>query len=194
MDDEQDLKALELIRASGKKRQLGIQLLYQNYYDRFRSYGVRRGLKSEDADEVSQNAFVNIVRYCENFKGDAPVLKGWLWRILRNCYIDFVTAQPPASPKPVSDENGNDIEENYEDIKESDEDAVECVRNAFLEFYVEQEEAADALYLSTIEGWSSKELAEYLDRTDGATREYLRQCRKKFAPFMEICKEYLEED
>ena len=53
------------------------------------------------------------------------------------------------------------------------------------------EEQAQALTLIAFYGWDIEEISRFLGRTQGATREYLSQSRKKLRPFLEPCHEYL---
>jgi hypothetical protein len=39
---------------------------------------------------------------------------------------------------------------------------------------------------------SIREIAGILERSEGATREYLSQCRKKLEPFLQVCRELLQ--
>ena len=73
----------------------------------------------------------------------------------------------------------------------TDGNATECVKIAKIAFEKDHPERAKAIELSAIEGWTIKELAVFLDRSEGATREYLSQCRKFLKPYTEPCREYL---
>ena len=55
---------------------------------------------------------------------------------------------------------------------------VDCVRRAWRAFTADHPQRAEALNLAILEEWSPVELADYLGRSYGATREYLSQCRK----------------
>jgi DNA-directed RNA polymerase specialized sigma24 family protein len=61
---------------------------------------------------------------------------------------------------------------------------VDCVRRAFQDFATAHPERAQALGLVAFEGWTAHELATYLGRTYGATREYVSQCRTHLRPYL----------
>ncbi|MCE9641455.1 MAG: hypothetical protein K8S22_15150, partial [Betaproteobacteria bacterium] len=63
----------------------------------------------------------------------------------------------------------------------------DCVRKAFAAFGEAFRVRAEVLMLVAVEGWDMKELATMLGRTEGATREYVSQCRQKARPFFEPC-------
>ena len=45
------------------------------------------------------------------------------------------------------------------------------------------------LYLAVVEGWTREELAKHLDRSTHAATEYLSQCKAKFRPYVENCRD-----
>jgi DNA-directed RNA polymerase specialized sigma24 family protein len=113
----------------------------------------------------------------------------WLWTVARNCMLTYFRR------------NKNDLETEYDDsvLEDSNHSSVgtglasleDCVQIAFEKFSESHKERAEVLRLATIEGWSMNELATFLSRTVGATREYVSQCRKYFRPFLELCRDYI---
>ena len=59
-----------------------------------------------------------------------------------------------------------------------------------MQFAKAEPERAYALEL-VIEGVEGKEIADRLGRSEMATRQYLTQCRKHIAPFIQNCLELL---
>ena len=71
--------------------------------------------------------------------------------------------------------------------------AEDCVQQALSLFAKEHSDRARVLSLAAIEGWDTKEVAAFIGRTLGATREYISQCRKYFSKYLEPCQEYLSD-
>jgi RNA polymerase sigma-70 factor (ECF subfamily) len=68
----------------------------------------------------------------------------------------------------------------------------DCVRRAYTRFAEAYADRAEILSRVAFDGWDIDDVAVALRRTNGATREYLSQCRKKLKIFLEPCKELLE--
>ena len=64
------------------------------------------------------------------------------------------------------------------------EDAA-CVRRAWRAFAADHPERAEALERAVLEEWNTAELAAFLNRSAGATREYVSQCRKVWRGYWE---------
>ena len=187
-DQQSDEFCFEKIKQGGYVRQLGVAQLYRKYAPMMRGYFCKNRLSIEEAEDVVQETFVNIVRSCDKFRGDCEI-RMWLWTVARNCMLMHFRA------------NKNDLESEYDDSIVNDSEHHEqtmdfasledCVQDAFLKFSEQFTERAEVLRLATIEGWSMKELSTFLSRTVGATREYVSQCRKYFRPFLELCRDYI---
>jgi len=184
MDDH---GCLNLIRNGGAGSEHGLSMLFRRYATPFKRYFIKHGLSLADAEDMVQDAFVSIVRHAKGFRGECDI-KLWLWKIARNTMLSQFRKK-------------NHQHEDIDDIadilpgKEVPECASlsldECVKQAFSRFSKQQPEKAETLTLASVQGWSTKELAEFLGRTLGATREYISQCRKHFKPYLEPCREFL---
>jgi RNA polymerase sigma-70 factor (ECF subfamily) len=130
------------------------------------------------------------VRHCGDFRGEARI-DAWLWSIARNCLMDhFRRARPEvvldddeliaaagAAPEPQRDTGGG---------------LDECVRKAYATFALANADRAEVLARVAFDDWRIEDVAAMLKRSNGATREYLSQCRKKLKTFLEQCREYLD--
>jgi RNA polymerase sigma-70 factor (ECF subfamily) len=182
-------QCLERIRQGGKQRAEAISQLYRQCAHRFLAYFQKHRVPGNDAEDLVQEVFVKVVRRCEEFRGEARI-EAWMWRIARNCLIDYFRRARPEDP--VDEDElirlvGSD--KNPGPLKS---DGLEdCVRVAFAEFAQAHPDRAEVLRLIAFEGWDIAEVAAMLNRTSGATREYLSQCRKRLQVFLEPCRQYL---
>ncbi len=210
MEENIDLMAINLIKEGGAAREEGVSILYKRYY-RILSYLFINGTRIEaDADELIQETFIKIVKSCQTFKGEASV-STWIRKIAKNCMIDHIRRRPN---QVELDEEGwygdnysdeNTLEGDYRALwliknqpsipSEVSETIEECVKRAFARFAnesQENQERARTLEL-VVEGYEIKKIATFINRTEGATREYLSQCRKKIKEFMVPCRDLLKE-
>jgi RNA polymerase sigma-70 factor (ECF subfamily) len=185
-----DLESLRKIRTGGSARSEGVSELYRRYASRMLAYFMRNRVPQAEAEDLIQDVFVSVVRNCGQFRGDARI-DAWLWSIARNRLIDRARAARPTES--IDDEellqlsDGNVLADPASDVR----DLVDCVRRGFARFAREHHDRAQALILSVAEGWSVAELAAFLGRTPGATREYISQCRKRLREFLEDCRPFL---
>ncbi len=175
------------LRAGGSERAAGIAALYRRHAGRLLGYFVRQRVPRGEAADLVQEVFVNVVRHCAEFRGDAK-FGTWLWSIARNALIDHLRRSRGVEVD--LDELG---EEALAAASPAPADAGlrDCVRRAYAEFAAAHRDRAETLALVAFEGWSAAEVGAYLGRTPGAAREYLSQCRKKLRPFLERCREFL---
>jgi len=189
-----DQRSFALIRQGGKMRDQGVTLLYRNYAAHFRKFYLYQGLNAADADDIVQETFVNIVRHCESYQGDSP-LAAWLWRIARNCMNDHFRRTKPRPAENLDDDGWSDLERNSDTIRTFDpppanETLEDCVDRGFAEFAKKFSERARVLSL-VMEGFDTAHIAAAIQRSPGATREYISQCRKRIEEFLQPCREYL---
>lgn len=189
-----DQNSLNLIRQGGKMLELGMTQLYRKYATHFRKFYLYQGLNEADADEIVQETFIKIVRNCDTFKGDSPLV-GWLWSIARNCMNDHFRRTKARPTDNLDDEGWSVLEQESEDMRTFDpppakETLEDCVQDGFREFAKKFSERAHVLSL-LMEGFDTAHIAAVIQRNPGATREYISQCRKKVEDFLLPCKEYL---
>src|SRR5262249_18377193 len=69
----------------------------------------------------------------------------------------------------------------------------DCFDRGFGAFTQAHPLASEVLHKVVHLDWSTRDVAQFLQRNEGATREYLSQCRKKLRRFLEPCRELLAE-
>jgi RNA polymerase sigma-70 factor (ECF subfamily) len=188
-----DLKILNLIRQGGKMCDQGIGALYRKYALHFHKFFLYQGLNTADAEDVVQEVFINIIRHCESFKGDSP-LEAWLWRIARNCMTDHFRRTKARPTDNLDDDGWKGLERDSYDMRTVDpppgESLEDCVGRGFTEFAKKFAERAYALSLA-MDGFDTAHIAAAIQRTPGATREFISQSRKRIEAFLLPCKDYL---
>lgn len=184
--DQQDSDCVALIRAGGKQRAEGITLLYRKYVPHIKRFFIRQGQSKENAEDMLQDLFVQVVRNIESYRHEGA-FSAWIWTIARNKLISEYRKSRSQLSEIEFDENL------IEDVSTNPTSGLEqqtlqsCVRVAFERFSQQYYERAHALTLLTVYGWTIEEMSSFLGRTEAATREYLSQSRKKLRPFLKPC-------
>ena len=192
-------RCLEQIAKGGKAAQKAVEKLYDCYALRFRKYLIYKFKCSLEASEdIVQDTFVKLVHLLDRDFAAPDHPRAWLYTILRNCAIDYIRKQH-LQEVPVSELTASMDEDDDRDLSDkvpghvATEDFWECVQRAFRAFREKHPEAGEALQLTVLESWTIRELASYLERNEGATREFLSQWRRRLRTFLEqFCHEYME--
>lgn len=172
-------------------RRAGVEELFALYARPFTRYFVRHGMTQAQAEDLSQDVFVKILLAIGEFRGDCP-LEAWLWKIARNSLISFI--RQSREDTGLDDEMLDTIlaaSATSHDQTDTVAGMQECVNARFIVFAKKHPDRAQALALLIYKEWDIPDLATILDRTAGATREYLSQCRKLLRPFLEECHSFL---
>ena len=187
-------RSFTMIRQGGKLRDQGVTSLYRRYAAHFRKFYLYQGLNVADADDIVQEAFVNIVRHCNTYNGDSP-LEAWLWRIARNCMNDHFRRTKARPAENLDDDGWDALEQESEAMRTVDappakESLEDCVERGFAEFAKKFSERAHVLSL-VMEGFDTAHIAATIQRTPGATLEFISQSRKRIEEFLLPCRDYL---
>lgn len=188
----EDLQSLNLIRQGGKMREMGVAALYRKYAKKFiKRISYKGYLRDDDAADVFQEAIIKAVRHCDSFNGDAP-LEAWLWRIAINCMNDHFRRTKTVNLNEdewVIVEQENEAMRTFDKLPSS-ESLEDCVGRGFAVFAKNFSERAHVLSLA-MEGFDTAHIAAVIQRTPGATREFISQSRKRIEEFLLPCREYI---
>lgn len=143
--------------------------------------------------DVVQDAMVKVWLRCATFRGSSDPL-AWVRQIVRNAIVDAVRARHPEQP--LHDEAGELTPAVQDAVARLSAEAVPAPEQALQERQVEQifracferfraAHAEHALVLGWVveDGLDNAAVAALLDRTPGATREFISQCRRKARPY-----------
>lgn len=145
------------------------------------------------AEDVVQDGMIKVWQRCASFKGPNDPL-AWIRQIVRNTMIDAVRARPPEQP--LQDDEGELTAEAQSAVNRLSASTVttpdetlrshqveRVFRRCFDRFAAAHPEHAMVLRWVVEDGLDNAEVELLLDRTPGATREFISQCRKKARPF-----------
>lgn len=195
MNDENiDVQSMALIKLGGAKREQGVTLLYGKYGKFLRAIFLRETKTQADAEDLVQETFIKIVKNHESYRGDAPLF-AWIRQIAKNTLLDYFRYKKSHPSETFDDEAWAVLEHVSEELQVIDPpitgDTLEdCVARGFREFAKIEPDRARVLSL-IVDGYETRKIASLINRTEGATREYLSQCRKKVEEFLVSCRDYL---
>lgn len=191
--DRQDRVWLQLVAEGGAPAERALEGLFRQYRRPLLRFLAQRGLDAGAAEDLVQETFVRVMRGARGFRGDARV-SSWIYQIARNLHLDQLRR---SRPEDTYDEDAwMRIEAEVEapaDSGEAAEAMDDCVRRGYADYAAAYPQCAEALDKVVHLHWSTRDVAQFLQRTEGATREYLSQCRKKLRRFLEPCRVLLEE-
>jgi len=193
---DQDHVWLQVVAAGGRDAERALEALFRKYRRPLVAFLAQRRLDEGTAEDLVQEVFVRVVRAAASFRGEAKV-SSWLFQIARNLHLDHLRK---ANVEDTVDEDAwQAIEHSVAlapacDAPASAQEALqECFDRGYGAFAQAYPEPAEVLQKVVQLDWSTREVAQFLQRTEGATREYLSQCRKKLKRFLEPCRDLLAE-
>lgn len=149
------------------------------------------------AEDVVQEAMVKVWQRCATFHGAGDPV-AWIHQIVRNTLLDALRQRTSQAPReiPLHDPDGQLTVQAQEAVLELSratvatpertlgEHQVEAVfRRCFEQFAAAHPEHATVLRWVVEEGLDNAAIEALLERSPGATREFISQCRKKARPY-----------
>ena len=104
----------DLSLLSRLRRDEGADETWEEFVRRYGSlihhWCLSRGLSSADADDVTQNVLIRIVRVSKRFRYDpAGSFRGWLRRVTENAVVDFFRSRRDSGRSLSIDADGRDL-------------------------------------------------------------------------------------
>ncbi len=146
------------------------------------NFALRMTGNPDEADDLVQETFLKAFRFFDKFEKGTNC-KAWLFRILKNSYINDYRKQTKAPGKVDYD----DIENFYENIKSSEVKSTHLEEDVFNNLLDDDVSAAigslpedfrTVIILSDIEGFTYDEIADFVDCPIGTVRSRLHRARK----------------
>jgi RNA polymerase sigma-70 factor, ECF subfamily len=146
------------------------------------NFALRMTGDPDDADDLVQETFLKAFRFFDKFEKGTNC-KAWLFRILKNSYINDYRKQS----KEPSKVDYEDIENFYENIRSSDVKSNHLEEDVFNNLLDDNISAAisslpedfrTVIILSDIEGFTYEEIADFVDCPIGTVRSRLHRARK----------------
>ena len=143
---------------------------------------------SEDAADMTQEAFIKAYNSLSGFRGDSK-FSVWLTRIVSNLCLDFMRSRNrrPTVSLSMEDEDGEDVQLDIADTSQSPEQLLErsltreSVRRGLQSL---PEDYREILLLREIQGLSYDEIAAALDIEVGTVKSRIKKKQKKLCDYL----------
>ena len=189
MDDHTCLKR---IQQGGKPAQTAIVVLYERYARDFYRYlrGQRFRFSHPESEDILQDTFCRLARLSGQAFTVPDLPRPWLYRILVHCAIDFHQQRPrELRATEIESDSDDDLAPSSWEERTPGQFLSEAtwagVHAALRAFQTDYPEPGSALELTILESWGIRELASFLDKPEGATREYLSYWRKRLRDYLQ---------
>ncbi len=143
---------------------------------RRRRQGRGAGRRHDEAEDISQDAFLRAFHRLRNFRGDAS-FRAWLLQIAHNAAIDHLTRRRP-EPIDTPDELGDDPERAVSRLPAERLDSRERVGRLERKLRGLSPEGRIALVLRDVEGLSYDEIAAVTQAPLGTVKVRLHRARR----------------
>ena len=173
----------------GKHLEEGAKVFYKGFCGPMCRFFVNQGASGSEAEDIFQETVIKAIDGAGTFSGTPGSGRPWLWAVARNSFNDYMRRKSRDSAvithadsevvEAVADPVGEKLPFKYPTVDD-------CVDHGIQKFAEVQPERAYVLQLQ-IEKISIEEIAIRIGRTGGATKTYLKECKKKLEPYVLEC-------
>ena len=175
-------------REGGAAIEQALRSLDRQFFATLHARAVRTLRNVDVARDLVQETFIKVWQRCATYHGNSELLP-WIDAILRHGVLDQLRRNGREVPFDEGDSVNLEISARIQELSQSeiatpDDDArreqlADCFRRCWTRF--EQAAPAHAAVISWIadDGLSNEEIGALLERSPGATREFISQCRKR---------------
>jgi RNA polymerase sigma-70 factor (ECF subfamily) len=152
--------------------------LYELYLDEIYGYIYYRVSNRADAEDLTEQVFLKAWENLSNYRGDVP-FKAWLYRIARNATVDHYRTRKQSVPLDLN-EPIMDKQEQPEQKALNRETALR-LNGAIAKLSTLHQ---DVIILRFVNGHSTEEIAQILERSTGAVRVLQHRALKAIQGFL----------
>lgn len=189
------------IKSGGRQQELALQALYRKAAE-FRRHFQYKGLSIQVTDDLIQETIVKIFRSASSYSGGSGFgdssANAWMWTIAKNVMNDHLRGKKTDEVSIDDEELGEasrsalEVElANKNPHKAAGQTAQDCVTKGLEEFAAAHPDRHRALEMQ-LDGEDIASIGRRIGRTTAAAKEFLSQCKKKLAPFIEHCTALLQ--
>lgn len=198
MTEEEMINA---IKSGGRNQDSALTALYRKSAE-FRRHFIYKGLSHQLAEDFVQETIVRIFRGAANYSGGKGFgdssANSWMWTIAKNVMTDYFRSKK-VDEVSIDDDSMSDAAKLALEVELAgmnphgsfDQTARDCVAKGVEDLAAEFPDRARVLEMQ-MDGEDIASIASRIGRTVAAAKEYLSQCKKKLAPFIEHCTPLLQ--
>lgn len=152
------------------------------HMDSLYNYALKMTGDSDDASDLIQETYLKAFRFFDKFEKGTNC-KAWLFRIMKNTYINTYRK----SAKEPDKVDYEEVENFYENIKASNTDSAHLEKDIYDNLLDDElsgaitnlpEDFRTVIILADIEGYTYEEIADFIDVPVGTVRSRLHRARK----------------
>lgn len=153
--------------------------LFEKYYGKMTAVCLRYARDEDEAQDMVQNGFIKVFNKLDvyNYTGS---FEGWVRRIMVNTAIDLIrknknntySIEEESSIPAIEEENGIILEEEMYDLNVKANKAIEAISRLSSGYKM-------VFNLYVMEGYTHKEIAEYLGISEGTSKSNLAKAKQK---------------
>ena len=173
-----DLELVQRCRKGERKAQFE---LYQLYKDRVFNIAYRMANSHQDAEDITQMAFVRVFKKIDSFRGDSA-FSSWVYRLTVNVCINHFRKEKKKKELVV-----HELSEQATNLKTLKTDEPGSKMKPFLEKAIRALPAGYRMIfvLYDIEGYKHEEIAEIMNISEGTSKSQLHKARTELRQFLE---------
>jgi DNA-directed RNA polymerase specialized sigma24 family protein len=184
----------KFMNGSVKEKNIAIQLIYEEFQPvMFKKLRYKyQDLSVSEAQDIVQDAFIKLATTTSKPRS-AESLCSWVITITENTALDLFKKAYKKNEIPLPEEV--DIEDDENDTLNlvelswiSEFDIQDCVSKGIYIFSKKFSHNAAVISMS-LDSMSISQIAEVISRTEGATKQFIYESKKKLAPYIEHCLE-----
>jgi RNA polymerase sigma factor (sigma-70 family) len=184
----EELHAL-LVSSDDNQLNRGYQILFESLRNKMIGHYIKKfKLNEESAQDLTHESLITIMEKAHTVK-EPKAFVGWCWIVTDRKALDYLRKNKREKLEFNTDKFDNKIKQqtniniNINNIEQRD-----CIRKGTEKFKKEYHNRYYALELYA-QGYTHAEIAAHIDKTPGATKEFISQCRKIIDTFIGHCKE-----
>lgn len=175
-------------REGGTAIERALRILDRDFFATLHARAMRILRDTDSARDLVQETFIKVWRRCATYSGSSELLP-WIDSILRHGILDLLRRGGREVPFNENDAMNEEVTARVIELSHNEiatpndhaqrEQLAECFRRCWARF--EQAAPAHAAVISWIadDGLSNEQIGALLERSPGATREFISQCRKR---------------
>jgi RNA polymerase sigma-70 factor (ECF subfamily) len=154
--------------------------LYDEFVDRIYRFVLFKVSSVEDAEDITSEVFMKAWEFLGRADAEIRNLKAFLYQLSRNLIVDFYRERAREQKAVLLSHKSEDLERIADEKADLNEKVSQEFMNKELNTLLRyiKEEYRDIVMLKYIEGYSTKEIAEILNRSTGNIRVILHRAMK----------------
>ncbi|TDI98021.1 MAG: sigma-70 family RNA polymerase sigma factor [Caldithrix sp.] len=180
-NDESGSIDWELVQRCRKGERKAQYELYQLYKDRVFNIAYRMANSQQDAEDITQMAFVRVFQKIDSFRGDSA-FSSWVYRLTVNICINHFRREKRKKELVVHELS--ELATNLKILKTNEQTSK---MKPFLEKAIRALPAGYRMIfvLYDIEGYKHEEIAEMMNISEGTSKSQLHKARKELKQYLE---------